>query len=214
VLASACTVSPDPAGRVQAPPDTLTRRQPYVHTVLGVLLGELTPGQRAVADRGIHTCYTRAGITTDPATWTRPAPLLADLQEALAGLRDPDGAELAHRLAPYTTGSFSGLFTSPTTARAAGHLTVFSLKDLPDELKAVGTVLALDATWRQVTNPADRRPRIVVADEAWLLMRQPAGAEFLPTGSARTGRGQPPQRGLVPLRQTNVVWLALPRLML
>jgi hypothetical protein len=30
-----------------------------------------------------------------------------------------------------------------------------------------------------VSNPADRWPRLVVVDEAWLLMRQPAGADFL-----------------------------------
>ena len=30
-----------------------------------------------------------------------------------------------------------------------------------------------------MSNPADRRPRLVVVDEAWLLMREPVGAEFL-----------------------------------
>jgi hypothetical protein len=56
---------------------------------------------------------------------------------------------------------------------------VFSLRDLPDELKAVGTLLVLDEIWRQVSDASDRRPRLVVVDEAWLLMRQSAGADFL-----------------------------------
>ncbi len=56
---------------------------------------------------------------------------------------------------------------------------VFSLRDLPEELKAIGTLLTLDAVWRRVSNPAIRRPRLVVVDEAWLLMKQHAGAEFL-----------------------------------
>jgi len=43
----------------------------------------------------------------------------------------------------------------------------------------VGTLLALDATWRTVTNRHYRRPRVVVVDEAWLLLSHPAGAAFL-----------------------------------
>ena len=50
---------------------------------------------------------------------------------------------------------------------------------LPEELKAAGTMLVLDAIWRTVSNPADRRRRLVVVDEAWLLMADPQGARFL-----------------------------------
>ena len=56
---------------------------------------------------------------------------------------------------------------------------VFSLRDLPDELKAAGTLLVLDSLWRRVSDPAGRRRRLVVVDEAWLLMREPEGARFL-----------------------------------
>jgi type IV secretory pathway VirB4 component len=55
----------------------------------------------------------------------------------------------------------------------------WSLRDLPDELKTPGVLLTLDALWRQVTDPAQRRRRLVVVDEGWLLMRQPEGARFL-----------------------------------
>jgi type IV secretory pathway VirB4 component len=37
----------------------------------------------------------------------------------------------------------------------------------------------LDAIWRRVTDTSRRRPRLVVVDEGWLLMRQPEGARFL-----------------------------------
>ncbi|MFD0530398.1 hypothetical protein ACFQ1I_32930 [Kitasatospora arboriphila] len=40
-------------------------------------------------------------------------------------------------------------------------------------------MLCLDAVWRTVTDPADRRPRLVVIDEAWLLMRDEHSARFL-----------------------------------
>jgi TraG P-loop domain len=54
-----------------------------------------------------------------------------------------------------------------------------SLRDLPEELKPAGTLLALDTLWRQVTDPQHRRRRLVVVDEAWWLAQQPAGARFL-----------------------------------
>jgi hypothetical protein len=65
---------------------------------------------------------------------------------------------LAARLAPWTRGNYSHLFTGPTTTRPAGHLVVWSLRALPDELRAVGTLLALDAIWREVDDPARLRP--------------------------------------------------------
>lgn len=71
------------------------------------------------------------------------------------------------------------MFEGPTTTRPDSHLIVFSLRDLPDELKTAGTLLTLDTVWRRVSDPAHRRRRLVVVDEAWLLMRQPEGARFL-----------------------------------
>src|SRR5690606_32183081 len=47
------------------------------------------------------------------------------------------------------------------------------------ETRTVGMLLALDAIWRQVANPEDRRRRLVVVDEAWMLMRENEGARFL-----------------------------------
>ncbi|MFC3897995.1 VirB4 family type IV secretion system protein [Lentzea rhizosphaerae] len=169
-----------PDGRRTAPRDALIRRSLFLHTVISVLLdSELTASERAVLDKAVASTYQRAGITSDSRTWTRPAPLLADLADTLANGDDPVGVDLAARLHPYITGAFSGLFSGPTTTRPEGHLVVFSLRDLADELKPIGTLLTLDAVWRQVSNPAIRKPRLVVVDEAWLLMKQPAGAEFL-----------------------------------
>ncbi|MEO3852757.1 DUF87 domain-containing protein [Streptomyces sp. B8F3] len=169
-----------PDGRRTAPRDALLRRSLFLHTVIAVLLGaELTPGERASLDRAITATYQHAGITADARTWTRPAPLLADLAHTLETSTDTEAADLAARLHPYVHGAFNGLFNGPSTSRPEGHLVVFSLRDLPDELKTIGTLLTLDVVWRQVSNAAVRRPRLVVVDEAWLLMKDPAGADFL-----------------------------------
>ncbi|GAB3901414.1 hypothetical protein GCM10029964_090170 [Kibdelosporangium lantanae] len=177
-----------PDGRRSAPKDALVRRSLLLHTVVAVLTGgELTPGQRAALDRGIARTYQSVGITADSRTWTRPAPVLGDLRNTLATLDDPAARELAARLHPFVDGAFKQLFDGPTTTQPEGHLTVFSLRDLPDELKSIGTLLTLDTVWRRVSNPAIRRPRLVVVDEAWLLMGYPAAAEFL-LRTAKSGR--------------------------
>jgi type IV secretory pathway VirB4 component len=159
-------------------PDALVRRAMAVHTLVAALLGEEPrPASRAALDRAVLAAYRSCGITADPATHRRPAPLLRDVAAALEA--DPDGRSLAGRLAPFTSGTHRMLFDGPTTTRPDGHLVVFSLRDLPDELKAAGTLLTLDSIWRRVADPAQRRRRLVLVDEAWLLMRDRAGAVFL-----------------------------------
>jgi hypothetical protein len=179
-------------------PGALTRRGLFLHTVVAVLAatgagsgsgaqGGLSPAETAALDGAILDTYNAAGITADPATWDTPAPLLADLAAALAASGDEAARTLAARLVPWTTGSFSGLFDGPTTTRPEGHLVVWSLRQLPDEVKTIGTLLALDAIWRAIDRPGTaRRPplggarrRLVVVDEAWTMLRQPSAATWL-----------------------------------
>ena len=170
---------PQPSG-TEADREALTRRALFLHTLIAVLLGQPpTPEEAAALDRAIIACYKAKGISADPRTHTRPAPLLADLAAALTRDTQPGAKTLAARLQQFVTGSHRGLFDGPTTARPEGHLVVFSLRELPDELAGVGTLLVVDAIWRQVTNPAQRRRRLVLVDEAWLLLRDPVGARYL-----------------------------------
>ncbi|MGH2500783.1 MAG: VirB4 family type IV secretion system protein, partial [Candidatus Limnocylindria bacterium] len=109
----------------------------------------------------------------------RPAPLLGDVVAKLDG--SSLESSLARRLRPFVAGSYRGLFDRATTVRPEGHLVVLSLRDLPDEpqeLRAAGTLAALDAIWRRVRS-AECKPRIVVVDEAWLLLGEASAARFL-----------------------------------
>ncbi|WP_063897478.1 VirB4 family type IV secretion system protein [Frankia sp. ACN1ag] len=160
-------------------PELLTRRMLFAHTFIATLAGSPVedPVGRAALDRALLAAYAHAGITGDPATWDRPTPLLADVAAALQA--EPAGQQLAGLLAPFVTGSHRGLFDGATTSTPTGHLVVYSLRALPEELRAAGTLLVLDTIWRQVADPTRRRRRLVVVDEAWLLMAHPAGARFL-----------------------------------
>ena len=154
----------------------LDARALFLADLLALLLGRLDSDELALLDTAIRACYQHAGINDDPVSHTRAAPLLADLATTLAASGDT-GAKLARRLQPFTHGSHSSLFARPTTARPDGQLVCFSLRGLPERLKGPALLLALDAIWRQLEGPLRRR--CVLVDEAWLLMREPAGARFM-----------------------------------
>lgn len=169
--------------------DALVRRALFMQTFVAVLTsgdgttatGGVSPQEAAALDVAVLAAYRGKGITTDPRTWRRPAPLLADVTEALKDTGEA-GQTLAARLHPYVAGSFKGLFDGPTTTAADGHLVVYAIKDLPEELKPIGTLLILDAIWKTVstTNRTASTPRrLVLIDEAWLMLRQGLGAQFL-----------------------------------
>ena len=172
-------------------PDTLTRRALFLHTLIAVLLGQQPPpAERAALDRAIMATYAAAGISNDPASWTRPAPLLRDLTAILKADAGPAAHTLAARLSPRTQGSLRELFDGPTTDRPRGHLAVWSTRQLADELRAPGMLLALDAIWRDVALPStpttDHRSghppqvrRLIVVDDAWTLLRDGEGAKFI-----------------------------------
>ena len=166
---------------VHTHPTAFRDHQLTLHTIIKVMVGAVPPpAERQALDRAITATYTAAGITHDPATWGRPAPLLRDLAAALSADADPAAQQMAARLAPWVSGSFKDLFDGPTSTRPEGHLVVWSLRHLPDELRTIGTLLTLNHIWGRIDLPTARlRRRLVVVDEAWLLMRDGEGARFL-----------------------------------
>jgi hypothetical protein len=59
---------------------------------------------------------------------------------------------------------------------------VWSTRQLADELRAPGMLIALDAIWRDVdVPPTGGMPprRLVIVDEAWVLLKDGEGAKFL-----------------------------------
>lgn len=157
-------------------PRALDDRILFLAELVELLAGGLVGGELAVLDRAARACYAAAGITADPASHRRPSPLLRDLVAALAG-EGSTGASLAERLSPYATGSHASLFDRATSARPDSHLVCWSLRGLPERMKAPALLIALDAVWRSLDGPLRRRA--IYADEAHILGDEPAGARFL-----------------------------------
>ena len=88
---------------------------------------------------------------------------------------DPHG--LASRLRRYVSGSLGRLFSERTTAELDRPFVVFNVEGLEEELRPLATYLIADHVWGRVRR--DPRPRVLLIDEAWSLMRHPEGARFL-----------------------------------
>ena len=88
-----------------------------------------------------------------PEHLARPAPLLRDVAAALEAHATRAGAHPRRPALTLDDRIFRDLFDGPTTTGPAGQLVVWSTRQLADELRAPGMLLALDAIWREVDAP-------------------------------------------------------------
>jgi conjugal transfer ATP-binding protein TraC len=148
-----------------------------LHGFFRVVMGNLTPTEDAVLDRALVLTYKQKGITPDPATQTREPPLMEDLYKALVGMEDPIARGLADRIEKFVKGSLVGIFDQQTNIEIRNQLTVFSIRDLEDELRPIAMYLILDYIWTKIRR--DIKRRILVVDEAWYMMKYPDSGQFL-----------------------------------
>ncbi len=140
-----------------------------------ILLGSVTPQEDAILDEAIRQTYAARDITTDSDLQNITPPLLTDFQSVLSGM---EGAEsISLRIKKYTEGSFSGFLNNPTNVRLDNQLVVFSIRDMEEELRPVAMYLVLNFIWTQIRS--ELKQRLLVVDEAWLIMRFEAGGAFL-----------------------------------
>jgi hypothetical protein len=96
-----------------------------------------------------------------------------------------DDSHLAERLHRYVYGSLSRLFAEPTNVELSNRLVVFDVRDMDAELRPLGLFLIAEFVWTRIRR--ERRPRLLVIDEAWTLMQYQEGGRFL-AGLARRAR--------------------------
>lgn len=148
-----------------------------LHSLLKVIMGAITPSQEALLDRALIMTYRAKGITMDPDTQSKEPPLMEDLYKTLIGMEVPDALDLAARLEKFVRGSFTGIFDKQTNININNSFTVFSVKDLQDALRPIAMFIILDYIWTRVKK--DIKKRILVAEEAWQMMKYPDTAQFL-----------------------------------
>jgi conjugal transfer ATP-binding protein TraC len=145
---------------------------------LKLLLGNVTAIDQAILDRALLLTYREKGITLDPATQrTNTPPLLEDLYKVLKGMSEPEARPMASRLERYIIGSGAGIFNEASNVELNNPFTVFSIRDLQDEIRPMAMYLILEYIWTKIKK--DRKKRILIIEEAWFMMLHEDSAKFL-----------------------------------
>ena len=148
-----------------------------IHTLLKIMMGELSPTEDAMLDRALVAAYKAKGITPDPATQANEPPLMEDLYKALIGMESNDAQNLAARLEKFIKGSFRGIFDQKSNFDLKNQFTVFSVRDIEDDLRPIAMFLILDFIWTRIRKKLKRR--ILIIDEAWYFMKYKDSANFI-----------------------------------
>lgn len=148
-----------------------------LHSLLKIMLGEMTPSEGAILDRALIATYKAKGITPDPSTQAKQPPLMEDLYKTLLGMETPEAKNLSFRLEKFIKGSFRGIFDHESNLDINNQFTVFGIKEMEDELRPIAMFIILDFIWTRVKR--DLKRRLLVVDEAWYMMKYPDSASFL-----------------------------------
>ncbi len=142
-----------------------------------LIIGEkLSPEDLALLDQAINQTYASFNILPDrDFSQISIFPTLNDLEKILMSMTG--GGKIASKFYSYTQGNFSGFVNKPTTVQLNKRVVIFGLKDLPEILRSIGMFLVLTYILNRVRR--DIRKRLVIIDEAWWIIKQPFGAEFL-----------------------------------
>lgn len=155
----------------------LSQKVLSLHGFFRVVMGKLTPTEDALLDRALILTYKQKGITPDPSTHKKEPPLMEDLYKTLVGMEELLAKGLADRIEKFVKGSLVGIFDQQTNVSIRNQLTVFSIRDLEDELRPIAMYLILDFIWNKIRH--DKKRRLLIVDEAWYMMKYPDSAQFL-----------------------------------
>lgn len=179
----------------------------YLLDLHTLLVGELHGGTPALTaqERALLEAACRAVYREERAPYERH--LFDRLRRADGDARDgqydarhrPHCRALADRLIPYVHGgTYAGLLDGPTTVRPDALLEVFNFKGLADRLVPLAMLPLIEYIWAVIADPT--RPTLVVLDEGWSLLNNPASARFV-AEATRTGR----HHGIITLNLSQLV---------
>lgn len=145
--------------------------------LIRIMFGGLTPEEDAIIDRALTEVYAAKDITpeTDPSLWQERTPLMSDLESVLEGMEGADS--LVRRLRKFTQGTYAEFFNQPTNITMEKLLVVFGIRDMENELRPAAMYIIMRYVWNKIR--ATMKKRILVVDEAWVIMQNEDGASFL-----------------------------------
>lgn len=172
-----------PPGEDESPSEVLRSNIVNLVGLFRVMLGGLTPEEDAIVDQAITETYALKDIVGDVDYTKLEPPLLSDFEMVLAGIGG--SSDILARLAKYTKGTWAGFINQPSNVDINKKLVCFSIRDMEEELKPVAMYIVTHYIWNAVRKNIKRR--LLVVDEAWIMMKNDDTASFL-FGMAKRGR--------------------------
>ncbi len=157
--------------------DEMSNKFLFLTSLLKIMMGALDPTEDAILNRALVLTYRYRNITSDPSTHKNPPPRMEDLYKALVGMEEPQAMGLAARLEKYIKGSLKGIFDQDSNVEIGSAMTVFTLRELADEIRPIVMFIILDHIWTKIRK--DLKRRLLIVDEAWYLMRYEDSAKVL-----------------------------------
>ncbi len=146
--------------------------------LLHLMLGSVTPEEDSILDRAIRETYAIRDITPESDFSLLEATSFPTMSDLYAVLENMEGAEsLATRLERYTEGIFGGFLNKQTNIETANQLVVFNIRDLEEELRPIAMYIILQFIWNEIR--MHMKKRVIVVDEAWVMMQNEDAASFL-----------------------------------
>ncbi len=144
--------------------------------IISLMADGLNSEEKSVVDKAILKTYKTAGWTAKNSNKkkARSYPRLCDLYTTLRSMKQ---LKLCRRLEKYTGGSLSQVFDAQTNIELDNRLVVFDTKDLPESLRQIMHLVIAQFVQNQVKS--DPCKRILVIDEAWLLLEHEESARFV-----------------------------------
>jgi conjugal transfer ATP-binding protein TraC len=143
--------------------------------LINIMIGKMNPQETSIMEKAIIETYAKKDITPEANFDNITPPTMSDLVEILNGI--VGGDLLAQKLYRYTDGTFAGIFNKPTNINAYNEFVVFNIRDLQDELRPIAMYILLKYVWNEIRSQLKKR--ILVVDEAWIMMQYEDSAKFL-----------------------------------
>ncbi|HLD25816.1 MAG TPA: DUF87 domain-containing protein [Candidatus Andersenbacteria bacterium] len=143
--------------------------------LISLMINGVTPEEESVVDRALWETYSLKDIARG-VRWENPqVPTLQDFYNIVNDMQG--GESIALRLERFVEGTYAGVFNRPTNINLDKQLIVFNVRDMEEELRPVAMYVVLGFIWNKVRSELKRR--ILVADEAWLMMTHEESAKFM-----------------------------------
>ncbi|MBI3255810.1 MAG: hypothetical protein HYZ63_02465 [Candidatus Andersenbacteria bacterium] len=162
-------------GEDETPDAVLRENVTRLTGLVALMVDGISPEEQSIVDKGLWEAYALKDITPG-ARWAKPqVPTLQDFYNIIREMEG--GKNIALRLERFVEGTFAGVFNRETNIDLDKQLIVFNVRDMEEALRPIAMYVVLGFIWNRVRSQLKKR--LLVVDEAWIMMQNEQSAQFL-----------------------------------